>query len=233
MALPDIPLEQLKQFFEKNSSVMLLIDPASGRIVASNEAARRYYGYPAERLTGMNIAEINTLPPEEIARERARALAEERNHFHFRHRLADGQVRAVEVYSTPIEGRDGPLLLSIVHDETERIEATRRLKLFADVFAHASEGVMITDTAGRILEINDAFARITGFAREEVIGQTPALLKSGRQPPSFYAALWRALETRGAWAGEIWNRRKNGEVYAEWLDISAVRDETGKIDRYV
>ncbi|MCX8086186.1 MAG: EAL domain-containing protein [Rhodocyclaceae bacterium] len=233
MALPEIPVEQLRQFFEKNSSVMLLIEPESGRIVAFNEAARRYYGYPAERLAGMNIAAINTLPPEEIARERARALAEERNHFHFRHRLANGEIRAVEVYSTPIVSEEGTLLLSIIHDETERIEATRRLKLFADVFTHASEGVMITDTAGRILEVNDAFVRITGYAREEVIGQTPSLLKSGRQPPSFYAQLWKSLAERGAWAGEIWNRRKSGEVYAEWLDISAVRDEEGRIDRYV
>jgi len=231
MHFPDIPIESLRQFFEENSSVMLLVDPGDGCILAANRAARRFYGYP--QLVGMNIAAINTLTAKEIAAARRRALAEECNHFRFRHRLASGEIRAVEVYSTPIASPTGPLLFSIIHDETERIATEERLKLFADVFAHASEGVMITDIDGRILEVNHAFVRITGYARDEVIGRTPALLKSGRQPPSFYAGLWRTLTRRGAWAGEIWNRRKNGEIYAEWLDISVVRDAAGRPDRYV
>lgn len=231
MRFSEFSPEALRRFFEENSSVMLLIEPASGRIVAANRAARRYYGYP--QLAGMNIAEINTMTAEEIEQARQRALHRESNRFHFRHRLASGAIRAVEVHSTPIDMPDGPLLFSIVHDETERLETGQRLRLFADVFSHASEGVMITDLHGTILEINAAFERITGYTRNEVVGQTPALLKSGRQPPSFYAELWHALQTRGAWSGEIWNRRKDGSVYAEWLDISVGRDAAGQPSHYV
>jgi len=233
MAIPEIPLDQLQQFFVKNSSVMLLIEPLSGRIVAANEAAAHFYGFDVARLTQMNIGEINTMPPEEVASARARALREERNHFHFRHRLANGEVRAVEVYSTPIRTKDGLLLFSIIHDESERVALTERLKMLANVFEHASEGVLITDAHGTILEINAAFTRITGYARDEVIGRTPALLKSGHQTAAFYAQMWQALLTLGCWSGEIWNRRKSGEIYAEWLSISAVRDDEGRIERFV
>lgn len=231
MWIPEIPVEALRQFFAKNASVMLLVEPESGRIVAFNEAARRYYGYPDDRLLGMNIAEITAPTDAAIAREPAPPPAGQGRHL--RHRLASGEIRAVEVHSTPIDSGTGRLTLAIIRDETAHIETISRLKLFADVFAHASEGVMITDTEGCILEVNDAFTRITGYARDEVVGKRPSLLKSGRQPPSFYAGLWRTLAGRGTWAGEIWNRRKNGEVYAEWLDISAVRDENGSITRYV
>jgi len=112
-------------------------------------------------------------------------------------------------------------------------ENEERLKIDASVFTHAGEGIAITDAAGTFLDVNSAFCLITGYAREEVLGRTPRILKSGLQGTEFYAAMWRELKAKGRWNGEIWNRRKDGEVYAELLDITAVLDKDGHTSHYV
>ncbi|PJZ44394.1 histidine kinase dimerization/phosphoacceptor domain -containing protein [Leptospira brenneri] len=119
---------RFRDFFEKNSSVMLIIEPNTGEIISANQAAVGYYGYPHEILTKMKIDEINILPSEEIKAERIRALKEERNYFSFPHKLASGEIKQVEVYSTPIETSNRSLLFSIVHDVTERKTAEEKVK---------------------------------------------------------------------------------------------------------
>ncbi len=123
--------------------------------------------------------------------------------------------------------------IEIVEDITARKQAEASLRLAASVFTHAREGILITDPEGSIVDVNDAFCRITGYAREEMLGRSPATLKSGRQGREFYAAMWRRLAEHGHWSGELWNRRKDGTEYAEHLTISAVRDEAGNTRHYV
>lgn len=101
------------------------------------------------------------------------------------------------------------------------------------VFQNAAEGIAITDPQGRILAVNGAFTSLTGYPAADVIGRTPAMLRSGRHGREFYARMWLALRDEGRWQGEIWNRRKNGEIYPEWLSISTVRDDGGEILHYV
>jgi diguanylate cyclase (GGDEF)-like protein/PAS domain S-box-containing protein len=108
-----------------------------------------------------------------------------------------------------------------------------QLHLAASVFTHAREAIMITKPDGCIVDVNGAFTRITGYSRDEVLGKKPSLLSSGRQNVEFYAAFWCSLIDKGHWYGEIWNRRKNGEVYAEMLTISTVNDAQGNIGHYV
>jgi len=119
---------RFRQLFENNSSVMLLIDPMSGQILEANKSAITYYGYPPEKLIGMSINEINLFSPQRIAEEMQKAAREERNYFHFQHRLASGEVREVEVHSTPISVGDRLELMSIVHDISERTRAEFALK---------------------------------------------------------------------------------------------------------
>ncbi len=114
-----------------------------------------------------------------------------------------------------------------------RAQATEQLRLAASVFTHAREGITITDRHGLIIDVNDAFTRITGYTRDEVVGRNPNILNSGRQDKRFYAEMWDTLAREGHWYGEIWNRRKNGEVYAEMLTISQVTDAQGQAQQYV
>ncbi|MBI5330986.1 MAG: diguanylate cyclase [Betaproteobacteria bacterium] len=115
--------------------------------------------------------------------------------------------------------------------DSRRAEAERLLA--ARVFEHAGEAIMVTDADNRIVKVNPAFNAITGYATEEVLGQTPGRFKSGHHDAAFYRALWRSLNETGAWEGEIWDRRRNGEIYPKWLTINAIRDPEGPLRHYV
>ena len=111
--------------------------------------------------------------------------------------------------------------------------AEGQLLLFAEVFKNALEGISISDAKGTIIAVNQAFTDITGYTEKEALGQNPRILKSDRHDASFYKRMWRQVLAEGTWAGEIWNRRKNGEAYPEILSISAIRDNQGDISNYV
>ena len=116
----------------------------------------------------------------------------------------------------------------------ERTRTQSQLELAASVFSHAREGILITDNQGNIVEVNAMFTQITGYSREEAIGRNPRiLLSSGRHEKAFFAARAQALQKHGHWVGEVWNRRKNGEDFAEMLTVSVVRDPAGAVLNYV
>jgi diguanylate cyclase (GGDEF)-like protein/PAS domain S-box-containing protein len=135
----------------------------------------------------------------------------------------------------PVREPDGRLsgVFSVVHDITERRSQEERQRQWAKAFESTRDGVIICDAHARIESVNRAFTEITGYAPEEAIGRTPALLNSGRHGPAFYRDLWASLAHDGHWRGEIWNRRKDGQVYPEWLTINAVRDDAGVTTNYV
>ncbi len=149
--------------------------------------------------------------------------------------FTEGRHRWFETYKAPVIDDNGELLgtVGFARDITERKQAEKNLHLAASVFTHAREGIMITDADGIIIDINDAFTHINGYNRDEVLGRNPSFLGSGLQDQAFYVALWGDLLEKGHWSGEIWNRRKNGEVYAEIQTISAVRDTQGNTQHYV
>ncbi len=124
-------------------------------------------------------------------------------------------------------------IIVFTEEITARKRSETRLQLAASVFTHASEGIVISDAAGIILDVNDAFTQITGYTREEAVGRSTNLLRSGRQGKEFYANMWRDLIESGHWSGEIWNRAKDGRIFAEMLTITAVRDKSGKTHQYV
>jgi diguanylate cyclase (GGDEF)-like protein/PAS domain S-box-containing protein len=125
------------------------------------------------------------------------------------------------------------MLQGVASDITERKQAQARIQLAASVFNHAREGIMVTDANGSILDVNDAFVRITGYDRAEVLGKNPNILKSGRHQPEFYTAMWNDLAVEGYWSGEVWNRRKSGEVFPQLLTISSISDADGWTNQYV
>jgi two-component system CheB/CheR fusion protein len=118
-------------------------------------------------------------------------------------------------------------------DITSRKHADEQLRLAARVFDRAGEGIVVTDTSQNILTVNDAFTKVTGYEAIEVIGHTPAILSSGRHDKEFYQSMWDTLQDQGWWQGEVWNQRKNGEIYPEWLTINTVQDTDGKVINFV
>ncbi|MFC5300016.1 EAL domain-containing protein [Azospira restricta] len=112
-------------------------------------------------------------------------------------------------------------------------QALSQLRLSARVFAESGEAIAVTDARGNFVSVNRAFSEVTGYAPAEVLGKNPRLLQSGRHDRAFYAAMWQQMAATGGWQGEVWNRRKSGEIYPEWLNISAVRSPAGEITHYV
>ena len=151
------------------------------------------------------------------------------------YRDANGNPGFVQTNKWPLFDENGAVngIFGISRDVTESRQVQAKVQLAANVFTHAREGIVISNANNDIVEVNDAFTRITGYSREEVIGQNPRILQSGRQSKPFYAAMWRSINTLGHWEGEIWNRRKDGVVYAEMLSVSAVSDDSGALQHYV
>ncbi|CCQ11398.1 diguanylate cyclase/phosphodiesterase (GGDEF & EAL domains) with PAS/PAC sensor(s) [Pseudoalteromonas luteoviolacea B = ATCC 29581] len=381
---------------------MLVIDPKSGDIIDVNDAAIAFYGYDKAQFTQLKIQSINQLSAEQVAAERIEAANQGRNYFIFQHKLRSGEVRTVQVFSSPFEHLGRTLLLSVIQDisaqrdlqqelwhyqsnleqqvamqtqaiETAdmvkwllmyiaiaillgasiilafmsfrlreakklaekdsatlraifnafddylvftdnrheivsgnqkvhqqfpiswqgqslytffdypedltlvdnqiaeitvqigsdifpaevrceavndrqgkqqgflyiirniraRLDAERELRLASTVFETTHEGVLVSDKQNRIQLVNRAFTDITGYEQHEVLGQTPDIFSSGRHDTAYFTQLYDTLNTQGHWEGEIWNRRKGGDIYPSWLTVSAVFAETGEIEMYV
>ena len=147
-------------------------------------------------------------------------------------RAADsGEIK--DIHSFAQFDQEKRIVFGIVQDIAAHKQNEARLQLAAKVFTHVREGIMVTNADRLIVEVNDAFSRITGFDRQDAVGRNPRILKSGRQAPQFYQAMWQSLAERGYWTGELWNRRKSGELYVQRLTVSAVRDAVGRTQNYV
>lgn len=147
--------------------------------------------------------------------------------------VVNGRIRWLHIESIPTLVNDDIILDGVVMDVSERREAEEQLRLAAAVFQNTQDGVLIADTQPRIIAINEAYQEITGYTQAEALGQNPSILQSGRHDRPFYQSMWASIEQTGHWQGEIWNRRKNGEIYPQWTTISAVRNDQGTVINYV
>lgn len=147
----------------------------------------------------------------------------------------DGQYRWFEARGNRYLNEQGkPIrLCGIVADKTQQREEEDRLRLAATVVDNTSEGIVVTDANSQILSTNPAFSRLMGYEANELIGKRPSVFKSGRHGKDFYDALWDTLNRTGHWSGEIWNKRKSGEIFPERMSLSAVKDASGKTTHYV
>ncbi|MBF0256797.1 MAG: diguanylate cyclase, partial [Gammaproteobacteria bacterium] len=164
-------------------------------------------------------------------------------------KLSPGQVEEREWTYVRKDGSSFPVLLSIstlsnetgqvtgylgvAKDISQRKLIEERLLLADQVFHNAGEGIVITDAQGVVVEVNPAYERITGYTKAEILGRTPGHVKSGRHDRAFYLRMWQQLREQGRWDGEIWDRRKSGEVFPKWLNITSITDSSGQISHYV
>jgi diguanylate cyclase (GGDEF)-like protein/PAS domain S-box-containing protein len=231
--------ERFRLISTSAKDAILIIDEEEA-ITYWNPAATAMFGHAAEAALGRNMHDL--LAPSRYREDIRRGFA--------RFRLSgSGPMigRTIETMALRQDGGEFPIELSIsilllggrryavgiVRDITERKLVEEKLQLAASVFANSYDGVIITDARNIVVDINPAFSRITGYSRADIIGQSPKILASGRQDAQFYAGMWQSLCEHDFWQGEIWNRRKDGHVYAERLAISAVRDGAGQLQHYI
>ncbi len=157
--------------------------------------------------------------------------------FKLIHRIVkeDSKISIVQVIGASVqEGNAKPTsMVGTLHDITEEIERVRRVMTLSKVFENSEEAIVITDEHNQIIEINAAFSTITGYQLHEVEGKNPGVLKSGKHDKDFYTKMWSSITKEGEWKGEVWDRRKNGEIYPKYLVISSFIDESANAVRYI
>jgi PAS domain S-box-containing protein len=153
--------------------------------------------------------------------------------FQFRIIKKNGEIAWVEVLNNLINYEGKPALLGTMLDITDRIKAEQRNRIMSQLLLSLNDAVVLTDENGNILEVNDAFCRITGYSKDEVIGKNPRILKSGLHDANFYKEMWDSILTKGYWKGEIINKKKNGEFYFALLSISSIKDEVHGLTYYL
>ncbi len=146
----------------------------------------------------------------------------------------DGAIHLIESRKIPLFNEDGSRksLVVIGRDVTERIRSEEVLRRYRHIFENAKEGILLMDESRKIVDVNPAFTATTGYTRDEAIGRNPNMLHSGRQDLRFYESMWASIDRDGFWEGEIWNRRKSGEAYCEWLGVTAIKKEE-RISGYI
>ncbi len=197
-----------------------------------NQVALEFFDIPP--LTRPNLTTVSThahLPQllSHVGSVIKRARVEE---FEFRHEDNRFFLVRLTPYHDANRKAPGGVVISIT-DITKRKQIEEKLRLSASVFEHASEATLVTDAANQIISVNPAFTTITGFGPDEVMGKNPRFLSSGKQSQDFYKQMWTSLMTTGHWSGEIQNRRKNGDLYTEWLSINVLKDENGNVNRHI
>lgn len=224
--------EQYRSVIETSGDGFWFTD-SRGFLLHTNDVYARLSGYSKEELVGMHISELEAMEkPEETAAHIAKIIETGSDLFETCHRRKNGEVWDVEI-STSFSPSSGGRFFAFTRDITERKQTQRELRLIAEVFRNTSEGIVITDPQGVIIDVNPAYCDITGYSRDEMIGAKPNKIKSDRHDRAFYTRMWESLIDEGYWVGEIWDRRKNGEVFPKWLSINAVHDEEGGLTHYV
>ncbi len=219
-----------RELFDQASDGIFVAD-LDGRYTAVNEAGCRMLGRTPQDIIGLTIADL--VPPEDLPRlaeAKAALMTGPAQVSEWRLLRKDGSWLPVEISAKILSGGRWQ---AFVRDVSERRHADAQLRLAAAVFDCTQEGIIVTDAQRRILKVNRAFSTISGYPAEEVLGREPSLQQSGRHDAHFYARMWQTLSSTGQWQGEVWNRRKNGEVYPAWENISQIKNAAGEVSHYV
>ncbi|MDA8328531.1 MAG: PAS domain S-box protein [Betaproteobacteria bacterium] len=225
----------LGRILDDSSNELYMFDAQTLHFILVNAGAQRNLGYTIDELRALTPLDLKPkLKPEIFERLIAPLRLGEVDNvvFEAEHQRKDKSFYPVEIRLHLSTKEVIPVFVAIIQDITERKQAMQELRITATAF-ETQEGIMITDRDTRILRVNAAFTRLTGYSAAEAIGQTPAMLKSGRQNEAFYRSMWETLARDKYWQGEIWNRRKNGKIYPEWQTITVVTDEDGQVTNYV
>jgi diguanylate cyclase (GGDEF)-like protein/PAS domain S-box-containing protein len=237
MALKDSEF-RFRQLVNHLECMFCLCETQTGRLSQLNRVYEKIFGRPLQdTLTKDELFLDNTYPQDlEIAQSMMNSIrAHQQCEAMFRIVRPDGGTRWLQVRSYPVnDPSSGEVyrLAFIIEDVTERKVAENALRQYARIFENTAEGIMVTDPGLKIVAVNEAFTTITGYSMDEVLSMTPKILSSGQHDDVFYKSIWDSIKVFGTWQGEIFNRRKNGEIYPEWLSISTIHDDQGNLLNY-
>lgn len=229
---------QNKAILTASLDALITIDQ-DGRVIDYNEMAESTFGWTHAELIGQNLAE-HIIPQHKRNAHHAgmknflltktSPVINQRLELTALHKA--GHTFPIEINIAPIETEQGIFFTAFIRDITSRLETETELRLAAQTFK-SSEAMFISDEQGNIIRINQSFTEITGYEDQDIIGQKPSILSSGQHPPAYFEKMWSTLSAEGKWNGEIYNKRKNGDVYPEYLNISSVKDNDGKTTHYI
>lgn len=207
------------------------------RFLGCNKAFAEFIGRPAHELIGKTAHDLVPADVADLHRDVDNELFRRPGFriYESQLRYADGHTRDVVLHKATFNREDGSVggLVGLIFDITERKHMEDDLRQAATVFDNSAEGVIISTPDGAMTAVNRAFTEITGYAEAEAIGKNPRLLQSGAHDKRFYQDMWATIAAKGRWQGEVWNRRKNGEVFPEWISITAVHNKQGQLTNYV
>ena len=225
----------LESLLRSSPLAIVLLNP-DRTVQLWSPAAERLFGWKAKEVLGRRCPFVPEAQWPEFDRLTDKVLAGAPvTDLETRQQTKAREAVDVSLSSAPLLGLDGEAtgVVCLLADIRERKQAQQQLMLSDTVFQNTQEGIVVTDGKGRIVSVNPAFTAVTGYLPEEVMGRNPRMLKSGRHGEDFYRAMWEDIEDWGQWQGEIWNRRKTGELYPEWMNISAIRNSVGEAVHYV
>ncbi|MGZ2371934.1 sensor histidine kinase [Ancylomarina sp. YFZ004] len=222
-----------KTIFNESSSIMLLLDPKYGGIVDANSTALKFYGFPKKQLLMMNMHDINIMSTEALQTEIDLVTQKKKNHFQFKHQLANGDIRDVEVYSGTIIADGQTLLHSVIHDVTESRIALEEVNRLSMAVEQSPIAISMTNLDGDVTYCNPKHCELTGYTNEEIVGMNPRILKSGKFSKKEYQILWETISLGGKWSGEFFNKKKDGSYYWELASIASIKNDKGEIVNYI
>ena len=228
--------EELLELFIQHAPAALAMLDCNMRYIAASRRWMDNFGLKGREIIGHSHYDVfPEIPPRWVKLHRRALGGETLKNDEDPFERSDGSIQWLRWELRPWLTGTGEIggIVIFAEDITARKQSETRLQLAASVFTHASEGIVIADPTGIILDVNDAFTQITGYTRDEAVGRRTNLLRSGRHGKEFYDNMWHDLVESGHWSGEIWNRSKDGRIFAELLTINAVRAKSGNTERYV
>jgi len=229
-------LQLQAQIVDQTHDAIISTD-SQGVILSWNRGAKKLLGFAGEEIRGQSLQCLFAEEEYAFFQETIFPLLLRKGQHEGEARLRrkNGESFAAHLSLSRLQDQEGEFsgMICYALDISGRKKAEEWMRLAAKFLDNTTEALLVTDAKGTIIEVNTAFEEMAGFKREEVLGENPRILKSGRHGKAFYDKMWNQLRTDGHWQGEIWDRKKNGEVYPKWLSISAVQDERGKLTHYV
>jgi len=228
--------EQHLTLYREQSPIATIEWDVNGKVIDWNKTAEKVFGYTKLEAQGRNYVDFIRSDNLECKVVWQQVMAQSGlNISIYKNLTKDGKIIICEWHNTVLKDNLGTTigLATLVIDITQRKQNEEKLQLSAQVFNQSHEGIIITDPEGIITDVNPMFSEITGYLPEDSIGKTPHILYSGKHKVDFFATLWDSLNKRGHWQGQIWNKKKNGELYAQITVITSLFDSDGNLLHYV